>query len=48
MRSAGSASIFSIRVLLSVGMSVPSTRLLVAFYLHASLLPIPRPVLRHG
>src|SRR5437763_155251 len=48
IRSAGSASIFSISVLVSAGMSVPSTRLRVAFYQRASPLPIPRPVLRHA
>src|SRR6266446_5023731 len=47
MRSAGNASIFSIRVLLSAGISVPSTRLLVAFYQHTPPLPMPRPVSRH-
>src|ERR1700740_1265610 len=47
MRSAGNASIFSIRVLLSAGMNVPSKRLLVASYQDALPLPIPRPVSRH-
>ena len=42
MRSAGSAAIFSIRVLASAGMSVPSRRQLGAFYKHSSPLPIPR------
>src|SRR6266481_9626181 len=46
MRSAGSASIFSIRVLLSAGMSVSSAKLLIALYQHPSRLPMPRPVSR--